>query len=106
MVELRLMSTFTVVLSPDPERGGYSVSCPAMRGALSQGDSREETLRNIQEAMEGWLEVAAERGDAPLPETPELIAAEVAFVLGWRAEEGWPLVVETTTVTLPAAVAA
>jgi hypothetical protein len=77
-----------------------------MRGALSQGDNREEALRNIQEAMEGWLEVATELGDAPLPETPELISAEVAFVLGWRAEEGWPLVVETATVTLPAAVAA
>ena len=100
------MRTFTVVLSPDPERGGYSVSCPAMPGALSQGETREETLRNIQEAMELWLEVATEHGEAPLDESPELVASEVAFVLGWRSEEGWPLVVETATVNLAAAVAA
>ncbi len=100
------MRTFTVVLSPDPERGGFSVSCPAMPGALSEGDTREDTLRNIQEAMELWLEVAEEHGEAPLVETPELVAAEVSFVLGWRSEEGWPLVVETATVSLPAAVAA
>jgi antitoxin HicB len=100
------MRTFTVVLSPDPERGGYSVSCPAMPGALSQGDTREETLRNIQESMEPWDETMAEKGGGPLQETPELIVAEIAFVLGWRAEEGWPFEVETTTVTLPSAIAA
>lgn len=77
-----------------------------MPGAISQGASRDETLHNIQEAMELWLEVASEHGEQPLLETPDLIAAEVAFVLGWRGEEGWPLVVETATVNLPAAVAA
>ncbi|MCL4241673.1 MAG: type II toxin-antitoxin system HicB family antitoxin [Dehalococcoidia bacterium] len=101
------MRTFTVVLSPDPETGGYSVTCPAMPGAVSQGESREETLRNIQEAMELWLEVSSDgSAETPLPETPDLIAGEVAWVLGWRAEEGWPLVVETATITLPTAVAA
>ena len=100
------MRTFTVVLSPDPETGGYSVTCPAMPGAVSQGESREETLRNIQEAMELWLEVSSdENAETPLLETPDLIAGEVAWVLGWRAEEGWPLVVETATITLPAALA-
>ena len=101
------MSTFTVVLSPDPESGGYSVTCPAMPGAISQGDDREETLRNIQECMELWLEADSDgRRETPLKETPDLVAAEIQLVLGWRAEEGWPLIVETATVTLPSAVAA
>ena len=99
------MKGYTVVLSPDPVDGGYSVSCPAMPGAVSQGDSRDEALANIREAMEGWAEVAAEDGHAPLDETPELIATEVAFVLGYRAEEGWNMVVETAVV-YPAVVAA
>ena len=99
------MKGYTVVLSPDPVDGGYSVSCPAMPGAHSQGDSRDEALANIREAMEGWAEAAAERGFGPLDETPQLIADEVAFVLGYRAEEGWNMVVETAVV-FPAVVAA
>jgi predicted RNase H-like HicB family nuclease len=95
-------NTFTVFLSPDERTRGYSISCPALPGAASQGQSRDEALSNIREAMELWLE----DGNRPLQESPELIAAEIAFVLGWRAEEGWPLIVETTTLTLPAAVAA
>ncbi len=92
------MRAYTVVLSPNPESDWYSVTCPALPGAISQGRGREEALRNIKEAMEGWLLVGAETGVGPLPETPELVAKELAFVLGWRAEEGWPLVVETATV--------
>ena len=97
---------FTVVLSPDPNAGGYSISCPAMPGAISEGDTRDEALANIAEAMSGWLEVAIERGFGPLEETPELIAAKVAVILGHRLEEGWPLDVETVQVDLPVAVPA
>lgn len=101
------MSTFTVVLSPDPESGGYTVTCPAMPGSVSQGDDREDALRNIQECMELWLEADSDgHSETPLKETPALVAAEIQVVLGWRAEEGWPLLVETAMVTLPTAVAA
>jgi predicted RNase H-like HicB family nuclease len=101
------MRTFTVFLSPELETGGYSVTCPAMPGAVSQGEGREKTLRDIQEAMELRLEASPDgNAETPLPETPTLVAGEVAWVLEWRAEEDWPLVVETATITLPAAVAA
>ncbi|MGE3074857.1 MAG: type II toxin-antitoxin system HicB family antitoxin [Dehalococcoidia bacterium] len=101
------MRTFTVILSPEPDSNWFSVTCPALPGAVSQGEGREAALRNIQEAMLGWLEVAAETGNADiLEESPELIAAEIAFVLGWKAEEGWPLIVETAPVQIAAAVAA
>ncbi len=103
---MAVMQGYTVVLSPDPDRGGYSVSCPAMPGALSEGDSREDALRNIAEAMAGWVEVAAEDGRGALPETPGLISNEIAFVLGYRAEEGWDLLVETAVVVPAQAVAA
>ena len=97
---------FTVVLSPDPNAGGYSVSCPAMPGAISEGDSRDEALANIAEAMSLWLEVAEEHGEGALAETPELVAAEIAFVLGYRSEEGWTLTVETVQVEAQVAIAA
>lgn len=97
------MKTYTVVLSPEPDTDWYSVSVPALPGALSQGLGRPEALRNIQEAMEGWLE----GGEAvPEIETPELIAEAIQFVLTWKAEEGWPLVVETVQVSVPFAFAA
>ena len=99
------MKTYTVVLSPELE-GGYSVSCPATPGAVSQGDTRDGALANIAESMAAWCEVATEHGDRPLDETPALIAEQVAFVLGWKAEEGWPMLVETAAVQLPIAAAA
>ena len=99
------MADFTVVLSPDVD-GGYSVSCPAMPGAHSQGETRAEALANIREAMDLWHEVASERGQSPLAETPELIAGALATVLGWKAEEGEPLLVETATVHLSITTAA
>jgi len=40
------------------EEGGYSVHCPALKGCHSQGRTREEALKNIQEAIELYLEVA------------------------------------------------
>ncbi|MHB8523867.1 MAG: type II toxin-antitoxin system HicB family antitoxin [Limisphaerales bacterium] len=39
---------------------GWAVSCPDLKGCHSQGQTREEALRNIQEAIQLWLEVEAE----------------------------------------------
>lgn len=100
------MQTFTVVLSPDPNAGGFSVSVPAVPGAVSEGDTRNEALANIREALEGVLEVMDEDGQTPLRETPELIAAEIATVLGFRAEEGWDMLVETAVISLQRALVA
>lgn len=39
---------------------GWSVSCPDLKGCHSQGQTREEALGNIQEAIRLWLQVEAE----------------------------------------------
>jgi len=49
---------FTVVLRE--EEGGYSVQCLELPGAISEGDTREEALRNIREAIQGYLEAFPE----------------------------------------------
>jgi predicted RNase H-like HicB family nuclease len=95
---------FTVLLSPDPNAGGYAVFVPAMPGALTEADSREEALARIAQVMATWLELAAEDGYRPLDETPELIARDLASVLQDRSEEGWDWSVELATVR-PAALA-
>ena len=48
-----------VVLEPS-EEGGYTVFVPALRGCISEGDSREEALRNIREAIELYLDLTDE----------------------------------------------
>ena len=100
------MKTYTVVLAPNEGSDVWTVTCPAMPGCTTEGVGREGALTNLQDAMAGWLEVSAEHGGGPLQETPELVADEVAFVLGWKAEEGWPLLVETARVHLKERVAA
>ncbi len=42
------------------EEGGYTVYVPALRGCISEGDSREEALTNIRDAIELYLDVAGE----------------------------------------------
>ena len=44
-----------VILEPSDE-GGYTVTVPALRGCISEGDTREEALINIQEAIRLYLE--------------------------------------------------
>ena len=44
-----------VVLEPS-EEGGYTVYAPSLPGCISEGDSREEALKNIKEAIELYLE--------------------------------------------------
>ena len=44
-----------VVFEPS-EEGGYTVYVPALPGCISEGDTREEALSNIQEAIELYLE--------------------------------------------------
>ncbi len=65
---------FNVTLDRD-EDGVWVVECPAIPGCVSQGESREEALRNIQDAIGLCLEVRAERG---LPLTIETRQVEVA----------------------------
>jgi len=52
---------FTVILSPEAD-GGYSVVCPAVPGCVSQGDSLDEALANIRQAIFLCLEVRNEDG--------------------------------------------
>ena len=55
---------YEVVLEPADE-GGFAVFVPGMRGCVSQGETEEEALENIRDAIQCWLdswdEVEAER---------------------------------------------
>ena len=52
---------FKVILKPDLEDGGFNVSCPALPGCHSQGDTEEEAIENIKDAIGGCLEALNQR---------------------------------------------
>ena len=56
---------YDVVLEPS-EEGGYTVYVPALRGCVSEGDSEEEALENIKDAimlwLDSWEQVATDNG--------------------------------------------
>ena len=60
-----------VVLIPD-ETGGYTVEVPSLPGCISEGDTLDEALINIKEAIDLWIEDAIAHGeeipdDVPAP---------------------------------------
>ena len=48
---------YTAIFEPDEEKGGYTVTIPSLPGCISEGDTFEEALENIQEAASLYLEV-------------------------------------------------
>ena len=46
--------TYSVVITY--AGNGFSASCPALRGCVSQGETEEEALKNIGDAIRGWLQ--------------------------------------------------
>lgn len=65
---------FTVTLDRD-EDGVWIAECPSVPGCVSQGETKEEALTNIKEAISLCLEVRSERG---LPLTIETRQVEIA----------------------------
>jgi antitoxin HicB len=59
--------SYPITLYPESE-GGYTVILSDLPGCMSQGDTLEEAVMNIEEARVAWIETAWECGDAiPLP---------------------------------------
>jgi predicted RNase H-like HicB family nuclease len=54
---------YTVILQKEDD-GGYVVTVPVLPGCVSQGDTREEALRNIEEAIELNIEDMRATGES------------------------------------------
>ena len=54
---------FKVVITEDSEDGGYVVSCPALPGCHSQGDTMDEALENIRDAIQGCIAALNDRAE-------------------------------------------
>jgi len=71
---------FQVVIEEDPEDGGYIVHCPALKGCWSQGDTIDEAMDNIKEAIFGYLKTLNERVMHGLKIPDKALVREVAVI--------------------------
>lgn len=52
---------YTCVFDPEPE-GGFTVTCPALPGLVTHGETLDEARRMAAEAIEGYLEALRKDG--------------------------------------------
>jgi predicted RNase H-like HicB family nuclease len=59
--------TYTFVFQPEPE-GGFTVTCPALAGLVTYGETLDEARRMARDAMEGLIETMLDHGE-PVPDS-------------------------------------
>ena len=69
---------YTVIVEKGRE-SGYIAYAPALKGCVSQGETREQAMKNIKEAMEAYIEALLEDG-LPVPTEigKDMVELEVA----------------------------
>ena len=70
------MKRYTVVLIPELDEGGYSVTVPALPGLFTQGDTRDEALEAAREAIVFHLECLANEGET-IPDDEAIVFEHV-----------------------------
>ncbi len=61
-----------VILEPSAE-GGFTIVVPSLPGCISEGETKEEALANVQESVELYLQTVADDSDfAPNEEMKEV----------------------------------
>jgi predicted RNase H-like HicB family nuclease len=69
--------TYTVLLEPDPDEGGFTVTVPELPGCVTQGETLDEALAMAREAITLHVEGLAADG---LPVPVERLAPQLATV--------------------------
>lgn len=75
-----MMRQYTIIMEPDTEEGGYTVTVPALPGCITQGDTVEQCIERAHEAIAGYIESLLADG-LPIPEEterPQMITINVA----------------------------
>lgn len=66
---------FTVLFTP-AEEGGFVVTCPALPGVVTEGDSIEEARTMAADAIQGYIESLTSDG-LPIPEDVQTISEPI-----------------------------
>jgi predicted RNase H-like HicB family nuclease len=71
------MSTYvyTVLLEPDPDEGGFTVTVPELPGCITQGETLDEALAMARDAITGHIEALRMLGeDVPVERAAPMLA--------------------------------
>ena len=71
---------YTIILHPDPEEGGYTVTVPSLPGCVTQGETMEEAIAMAKDAIRLHVEALKADGE-PIPEEhahPQALVISVA----------------------------
>ncbi|HYL09576.1 MAG TPA: type II toxin-antitoxin system HicB family antitoxin [Candidatus Acidoferrales bacterium] len=72
------MKNLTLPIIVEGDSDGYFVSCPALQGCYSQGDTYEEAVENIKDAIRLHIEDRRANGEEiPEPTSVSLSTVEV-----------------------------
>ncbi len=63
-------TSYTVLFEP-AEEGGYVVTCPALPGLVTEGDTLEEARRMANDALKAYLE-SLQKDGLPIPPDKEI----------------------------------
>jgi len=69
---------YPIVVEPLPaeDGGGFIATVPNLPGCMSDGETPEEAVSNVQDAIASWIEAAQDRGHPiPKPSRPLLLAS-------------------------------
>jgi predicted RNase H-like HicB family nuclease len=70
--------TLTVRVGPDTLDGGWVAECPELPGCVSQGETREEALSNLSDAIAGVISLRLEQQLTATPDSDTLEELKVA----------------------------
>jgi predicted RNase H-like HicB family nuclease len=70
---------YTAVFDPD-EKGGYTVTVPALPGLVTEGDTFEEAKAMVEEAIAGYLQALRKHGE-PVPTEDSSFVVPVAVTV-------------------------
>jgi predicted RNase H-like HicB family nuclease len=81
MYTIQEMRTFIFSVNIEEDEDGFFAECPILPGCVTQGDTYEETLANIKDAVKLYLEdMVANNEKIPTPKVvADLLTAEVAI---------------------------
>lgn len=70
------MNHYEIIIYWSDENQAFLAEAPALPGCMAHGNSYEEALRNVRDAMAFWIDVARERGESiPTPKGRRLMYA-------------------------------
>ncbi|OHD55831.1 MAG: antitoxin HicB [Spirochaetes bacterium GWF1_51_8] len=70
--------TYKAVIEPQ-EAGGYTGYIPSLPGCITEGETYEETVANLREALELYIETAQEKKIEIREDTSRIIEMHIGF---------------------------